>query len=100
MLPSSGTVKVNVHGATPFIPFQNGNTHGLGMIMRNSEGDLIKLSSGVLQAASPMRNKLSAIHHGMVKAFESNFKNVVVKKDNLSCLSKTFPMGFMKMLLQ
>lgn len=82
-----------MHGATSFIPFQNGNTHGLGMIIKNSEGELMKLSTGVLPAASSMENKLNAIHHGMIKAFENNSKEVVVETDNLDAfmIIKNFP---------
>lgn len=81
------------HGATPFIPFQNGNTHGLGLIIRNSEVELLKLSTGVLPASSPLENKLNAIHQGMIKVFEENFKEVMVETDNLDAIMiiKNFP---------
>lgn len=51
-LPRSGIVKINVHGATPFIPFFNDNLHGVGMIIRNNEGELLKLFNGVSPVVS------------------------------------------------
>lgn len=93
LLPQPGVVKVNVHGATPFIPFQNGNTHGMGIILRNAEGELLKLSTGVLPASSSLENKLNAIHQGMIRAFEDNYKEVVVETENLDAflIIKNFP---------
>lgn len=70
--PQPGTVKINVHGATPFIPLFNDNPYGLGMIIHNSEGELLKLSTGVLPAASSLENKLNAILNGLKKSFEGN----------------------------
>lgn len=95
MLPPSGTVKVNVHGATPFIPFLNGNTSGIGMIIKTAEGELLKLSTGVPPPSSILENKLNALHHGLIKAFEANYKEVIVETGNLDAFKviKNFPHG-------
>lgn len=52
ILPHPGAAKVNIHSATPFIPFQNGNINGLGPIIQNSEGEFFKISNGILPASS------------------------------------------------
>lgn len=83
-LTPAGTVKVNVDCATPFIPFFNGNPHGLGMIMRNSEGDLLKLSTGIFPAASALENKLNAMLHGLKKSFEGNYKKQITGMHSMS----------------
>lgn len=64
----------------------------------NSEGELLKLSTGVLPASSLLENKLNAIHHGMVKAFEDNFRRVVVQIDNLDAfmIIKNYPVGVLE----
>ncbi|KAK1372699.1 hypothetical protein POM88_028892 [Heracleum sosnowskyi] len=69
-LPFPGAVKVNVHGATPFIPFLNGNLNGIGLIIRNSEGEFIKLATRILPSNCALENKLNAIHQGLIQAFE------------------------------
>ncbi|KAK1365726.1 hypothetical protein POM88_041287 [Heracleum sosnowskyi] len=94
-LPPLGVVKVNVHGATPFIPFQNGNVNDLGFIIRNSEGELLKLSTRVFPANSTLENKLNAIHQSLIKAFEGNYKEVIVETDNIDAFKvlKNFPHG-------
>lgn len=94
-LPPSGSVKINVHGATPFVPFLNGNPHGLGMIIRNSEGELIKLSTGVLPAATALENKLNTILLGLKKGFEAKFKSIILETDNLDSFKviKNYPRG-------
>lgn len=95
LLPPPGVVKVNVHGATQFIPFMNGNEHGIGMIIRNSEGEFLKLSTGVLPTSSSLENKLRAIHHGLIKAFDDNYKEVILETDNKEAflIIKNFPFG-------
>lgn len=85
-------VKVNVHGATPFIPFQNVNLHGIGMVRRNAKGEFLKLSTGILPTTS-LGNKLNALHHGLIRAFEDNYKYVILETDNLDAFKviKDFP---------
>lgn len=92
-LPPPGAVKVNVHGATHFIHYLNGNTSGIGMVMRDSEGELLKLSTGILPSAAPLENKLNAILHGLKRSFEDNYKEVILETDNLDAFQvlKNFP---------
>lgn len=74
LLPHPGALNINVYGATPFIPFLNGNTCGIGMIIRNSEGGLVKLSTGILPANSELEYKLNAIHIGLIKVLMATSK--------------------------
>lgn len=95
VLPPTGTVKINVHGAIPFIPFHNGNPHSLGMITRNAEGELIKLSTGILPSTKTLENKMNAILQGLKKGFEGKFKRIIVETDNLDAFKviKNYPHG-------
>lgn len=95
LLPQPGAVKVNVHGATPFITFFSGNNFGLEMVIRNSEGELLKLSTGALPASSDLKDKLNVIHHDLIKTFDDNYKEMIVETDNLDTfmLIKNFPVG-------
>lgn len=82
LLPPPGTVKVNVHGATPFIPFSNGNTNGIGLIIRNSDGEMLKLSIGVFLNLTSLQNQLWVINRGLTHVFENNHKDVILETDN------------------
>lgn len=95
LLPQPGAVKFNVHGATPFITFFSGNNFGLEMVIRNSEGELLKLSTGALPASSDLKDKLNVIHHDLIKTFDDNYKEMIVETDNLDTfmLIKNFPVG-------
>lgn len=93
LLPPQGVVKINVHGATPFIPSMNGNVKSIGMVARNSDEELLKLSLGVILNLSPLDNQLSAIFHGMIRAFEDNYRDHIVETDNHEAFRvlKNFP---------
>lgn len=82
VLPPPHIVKINVHGASPFIPFMNGNTIGLGMVARNSEGELLKLSTGIIPNISPLHNQLWAVLHGLNRAFDDNLRDIILETDN------------------
>lgn len=71
----------------------NGNTNGLGMIARNSDGELLKLSTGVIPNLTPLQNQLWAILHGLIRAFEDNHRDIVVETDNWQAFNvlKNFP---------
>lgn len=77
------------------MPFHNGNVHGLEMIIRNSKGEFLKMSTGVRPAVSSLENKLNAIHHELVKTFDDNYKDVIVETNNIDTfmIIKNFPVG-------
>lgn len=61
--------------------------------MCNTEGELLELSNVILRASSHLENKIKAIHHDLKKAYEVNFKEVILETDNLDAfkLLKSFP---------
>ncbi|KAK1378779.1 hypothetical protein POM88_025523 [Heracleum sosnowskyi] len=70
-----------------------GNKNGIGMVMRNSEGKFLKLSTGVLPSSSSIENKLNAIHRGLITAYEDKYKDVILETDNLDAFEilRNFP---------
>lgn len=54
-----------------------------GMIIRNSEWEFLKLSTCVLSSSYSRENKLNVIHRDLVKAFNDNYKDVIIETDNL-----------------
>ncbi|KAK1361345.1 hypothetical protein POM88_045819 [Heracleum sosnowskyi] len=62
---------------------QAGNRDYVYVGYRNSEGELLKLSTGVLPTESSLENNLNAIHHGLKKGFEDNYKEIIHETDNL-----------------
>lgn len=81
--PVPGAVKVNVHGATLPVPAANGNTTGLGSVIRRANGGMSSSISGSIPGLSSVENQLAAIHIGMKRAYEETCKNVIVETDNL-----------------
>lgn len=81
--PSPGEVKVNVHGATLPALAANGNTTGLGAVIRRANGGMASSISGTIPNLSPVENQLAAIHIGMKRAYEETCKKVIVETDNL-----------------
>lgn len=63
------------------------------MIARNSNGELLKLSTGVIPNLTPLQSQLWAIHHGMVRAWEDNHSDIIVETDTWEAFNvlKNFP---------
>lgn len=47
--PPLGTLKVNVHASAFHQPMPNGNTVGIGVVLRTSEGDMVNCIAGTIQ---------------------------------------------------
>lgn len=65
------------------LPAANGNTTGLGAVIRRANGGMASSISGTIQNLSPVENQLAAIHIGMKRAYEETCKKVIVEIDNL-----------------
>lgn len=47
-MPAHGAVKVNVHGYFTKEPLSNGNRSGIGVVIRNHRGKLLRIYGGSL----------------------------------------------------
>lgn len=57
-LPPKGFVKVNVYGIFGETPLANGNRSGLGVLVRDSDGQILAMVSGALQIVNKRVNEL------------------------------------------
>lgn len=63
------------------------------MVTRNSEGELLKLSTGVILNLTKLQNQLWAILHGLIRTFEDDHRDIIVETDNWEAFNvlKNFP---------
>lgn len=73
--------KVNVHIVTSSRQL-NGNFNGIGIIIRDHRGRLVKAVSGTIKGLSNMATQLWAIHMGINQARLANCELLTVETDN------------------
>lgn len=56
--PDEGFVKVNVHAFTLVEPLPNGNDSGIGIVIRDKSGAIVKMVSGTIQNLTVRANEL------------------------------------------
>lgn len=52
--PPNGTLKVNVHGVSFGAHVPNGNTSGIGVVLRTSDGNLVNRVAGTILGLDPL----------------------------------------------
>lgn len=81
--PLRGTYKINVHVIHTSRQY-NGNNNGVGIIIRDHRGRMVKGLSGTMRGLSPLATQLWAIHLGLNHARLSNCELVHLETDNLN----------------
>ncbi|WOH00621.1 hypothetical protein DCAR_0519990 [Daucus carota subsp. sativus] len=81
-LPPKGFVKVNVFGVFFHNPLSNGNTSGLGIVVRDSEGDILLMVSGSLQIMNERANELWAMLLGLRACLYVREHNVILETED------------------
>lgn len=79
--PLCNQYKINVHVINTSLQF-NGNSNGVGMIIRDYRGRLVKGLTGTMRGLSPLATQLWAIHLGLNQARLSNCEIALVETDN------------------
>lgn len=83
-LPPTGWVKINVHGEfRNNVPARFQNRNGIGVVIRDHEGTLLKLSYGTIPINTNLQNSLWAILIGMRRAFRDNHQYYILETDNI-----------------
>lgn len=85
--PPMGTLKVNVHGAAFAHPMPNGNTTGIGVILRTSNGNMVNCIAGVIPGLSPLGAQLWAVQVGLRRAFVEGARSVILETDNMQAFA-------------
>ena len=66
--PKKGFIKVNVHAFTLDYQFPNGNDFGIGIVLRDQYGSIIKTISGTIHNLTVRANELWSILDGLRSA--------------------------------
>lgn len=81
--PLRNTYKVNVHVLHTSRQY-NGNNNGIGIIIRDYRGRLIRALTGTMRGLSPLATQLWAIHLGLNQARITNCELVHLETDNFN----------------
>lgn len=81
--PPVGTLKVNLHAATFHQPMANGNTVGIGVVLRTSEGNLVNCIAGTIPGLTTLGAQLWAVQIGLRRAYVEGAESVIIETDNI-----------------
>lgn len=81
--PPVGTLKVNVHAATFHQPMPNGNTTGIGVVLRTSDGNLVNCIAGTIHGLTSLGAQLWSVQVGLRRAFVEGAESVIIETDNM-----------------
>lgn len=81
--PMRGAIKINVHILHTSRQY-NGNNNGVGVIIRDHRGRMLKAYSGTMRGLSPMATQLWAIHLGLNQARLANCEFLSLETDNFN----------------
>lgn len=80
-LPKKGTVKVNVHAVYYDKPLGNGNNSGLGVVVRNSKGQIMIMVSGSIQIMNKRVNELWSMLMGLRCCLYAGKHNIILETE-------------------
>lgn len=72
-----------MHGVFDDIPLANGNTNGIGLVVRDHDGNSLWGIMGPLQGMEGFQYQLWAIHLAMKLAFVKQIPHVRIETDNI-----------------
>ncbi|WOG86594.1 hypothetical protein DCAR_0205809 [Daucus carota subsp. sativus] len=87
-LPPKGFVKVNVYGIFRETPLANGNRSGLGVLVRDSDGQILAMVSGALQIVNKRVNELWAMLMGLKCCLYVGKHQVILKTEHAEVLAE------------
>lgn len=67
--PKKGFVKINVHATILQQPLPNGNNSGIGIVIRDDQGKLMKIVTGSIPNLTLRSSKLWAMFAGLRSSF-------------------------------
>lgn len=82
-MPRKGMVKINVHGCFFAEALPNGNVSGIGVVISNSKGRILRMLSGSLGIRNRRVNEYHAMLEGCKRAFIENRENFYLESDHL-----------------
>ena len=82
IMPRQGKVKINVHGSFFVNALPNGNVTGIGVIVRNSRGKILRMISGSLGIQNRRLNEFQAMLEGCKCAFREGWERFILESDH------------------
>ncbi|KAK1397861.1 hypothetical protein POM88_007724 [Heracleum sosnowskyi] len=82
-MPRRGAVKINVHGFFSEIQLANGNRSGIGVVVINSRGTILRMLSGSLGINERGNNELYAYLEGLKRAYAEDYPAVILETDHV-----------------
>lgn len=83
LMPHNGRVKINVHGCFFENPLPNGNRSGIGLVVRNGKGKILRMIAGSLEFVNRRLNEYQALLEGCKCAYLEDWKYFVLESDHL-----------------
>lgn len=83
-MPERGTVKINVHGSFFVQALPNGNVTGIGVVIRNSRGRILRMLSGSLEIQNRRVNEFYAMLEGCKRAYIEDWKVFTLETDHFA----------------
>lgn len=77
-----GWVKVNVHGVHYNKPLPNGNRTGLGVVLRDHDGEVLLMVSSSIKNVNPRANELLSMSLGLRLAYYKGKHSVVLETEH------------------
>ncbi|KAK1371241.1 hypothetical protein POM88_037333 [Heracleum sosnowskyi] len=83
LMPPEGVIKINVHSFFSDQQLPNGNQYGIGVVCRNSRGDILRILGGSLCIVNRRNNEYNAFMEGLKVAFVRSCTNIILESDHL-----------------
>ncbi|KAK1397048.1 hypothetical protein POM88_006911 [Heracleum sosnowskyi] len=81
--PPQNVVKINVHGVIDEIPWANGNTNGVGIIVRDHNSRFLWGIMAPMHGLEGFQSQIWAIHLAMKITFQRQIPHVHIQSDNM-----------------
>lgn len=81
--PPPRTFKINVHSTSFEAPMPNGNTNGIGVVLRTSNGNLVNRIAVTIPHLTLLDAQLWAIQVGLRRGFVKGATDIILETDNL-----------------
>lgn len=81
-MPDRGTVKINVHGCFFVEALPNGNVSGIGVVIRNNKGRILRMLSGSLEIRNRRENEFYAMLEGCKRAYVEDWLYYTLESDH------------------
>lgn len=83
IMPRKDKVKINVHGCFFEVPLPNGNRTGIGLVVRNSKGKILRMIAGSLEFINRRLNEYQALLEGCKCAYLELWEDFILECDHL-----------------